>query len=473
MPVLQLIRNPSKSAIAAVLVLLSLAELLYLYFGLAIAGVVSSFAFCGIILVSSSIASLREWCLAGICVLLVVLAFLVGLPGETIFGALERAAFFAAFIYLVTLLKEAAERSPSVLEIGRYLTSQPERRRYYATAFGGHLFGVLLNFGAISLLAPLVQRGARAGVPPGEEGERRARQLEQRQLSALIRGFCWVIIWTPTALTQAVILSEMPEADPATVIMLGLVASLVMILIGRVEDRFAWRALPPGGQISAGPFPGLAFRRLMAVCLFLIGPTVAIVMLSDLSTATAMMLMAPIVFIGWTLVLTPAGSGPGERLSTAQSQLAVLLTQSAPGLAKSAFSLGASGFIGIMAAALAPVDQIAASMNLDGMPAWLFLAALPILITLGGQLALSPIMVVVFLASVILELEFVAASQTMIAFALGAGWALSMTASPNATATLLISGVSGIPPTTLTWRWNGRYALLCYAAFCVFFAVLA
>jgi len=60
----------------------------------------------------------------------------------------------------------------------------------------------------------------------------------------------------------------------------------------------------------------------------------------------------------------------------------------------------------------------------------------------------------------------------LIVFALGAGWALSMSASPNASATLLISGISGIAPTTLTWKWNGVYALLCLLVFSLAFVVL-
>lgn len=48
-----------------------------------------------------------------------------------------------------------------------------------------------------------------------------------------------------------------------------------------------------------------------------------------------------------------------------------------------------------------------------------------------------------------------------------------MTASPNATATLLISATTRIPPTTLTWFWNLRYALLCYACVILVFAMIA
>lgn len=135
--------------------------------------------------------------------------------------------------------------------------------------------------------------------------------------------------------------------------------------------------------------------------------------------------------------------------------------------------MGAAGFIGEAAARLAPVDALATYLEVMNIPSWALLISLPIIITLCGQIALSPILVVVFLSSVLNQLPILPADPNLIVFALGAGWALSMTASPNASATLLISSASGIAPTTLTWRWNGIYALMCFALFSLDFIALA
>jgi len=77
------------------------------------------------------------------------------------------------------------------------------------------------------------------------------------------------------------------------------------------------------------------------------------------------------------------------------------------------------------------------------------------------------------LSSIINQLPALPADPNLIVYALGADWALSMSLSPNASATLLISGITQISPTVLTWRWNGAYALLCLAAFFFAFFVLA
>jgi hypothetical protein len=129
--------------------------------------------------------------------------------------------------------------------------------------------------------------------------------------------------------------------------------------------------------------------------------------------------------------------------------------------------------IGRALAEVLPIEEISTHIDLSTLPGWVFLACLPVLITLGGQIAISPIMLVVFLGQIIQTLPVLPAEPTHIVFALSAGWAISMLASPNATATLLIAATSGIAPTTLTWRWNLRYAMLCYAVFVGIFVVLA
>lgn len=455
------------SAIALVLMALSASQLLidFTPWPLAVWGARAAFVGLALVLVPSF--ALREWALTAMA-----LALIYGLAQndggwEQIVGALDRAAFFAAFIYLVTLLKEAAQRSRSVLDLGHYLTSQPPGKRFYALAGGGHTMGVLLNFGAISLLTPLILRGVRAS----SDDEATIARLDQQQLSALIRGFAWMIMWSPTALTQAVLFTSFPTANLTTVIGLGMAASLTMVLIGRAEDLWRWRGQRRVAVLSVPDFPKRAALRFAAVCALIIGATFATVWAFDVSPAVGLMLVAPSVMIVWVAEQEWAQDRRGV-LGRSASCLSAIIKESAPSLGKSAFILGAAGFIGEAAAKLLATTFFAQTMALTGVPDWLFLMVLPVLITLGGQIALSPILVVVFLAAIINQLPVLPADPSLIVYALGAGWAMSMTASPNASATLLISGITGVTPTTLTWRWNGRYALICYALFCVSFIAL-
>lgn len=459
------------------LIALSAFSLLERYTALPGVSVLASLAFLALCVGSLPSFGLREWVLAVIAISLSIGLLLRPDGGADASHALDRAAFFAAFIYLVTLLKEAAQRSPSVVELGTYLTRQPAGRRYHALAFGGHAMGVVLNFGAISLITPLIQRGVQKATP---DPALRAL-LEQQQITALIRGFSWMIMWSPTAMTQAVLLTSIPGSDLSIVIVLGLSAALVMIFIGRVEDRWRWRGRLPRSsdagqsvtaQALAPAFPQRAAWRFALVCSALILGAWVTTQLASVRPAIALMLVAPLIMSAWVFSQRLRVSRAGVLPGTVQD-LWDIVQGSSNYLGKSAITLGAAGFIGEAAARLAPVDALAAHLQHMNLPDWAFLMCLPMIITLCGQVALSPILVVVFLSSVINQLPVLPANPSLIVFALGAGWALSMSASPNASASLLISSVTGIAPTTLTWRWNGRYALMCAVVFFLSFFALS
>jgi len=461
-------RSPFATAATICLVLLAGSELLVHVAAYQPASLVGRLSFLSLCVVLLRGFALREWVLLVLAVVLgAALMTRKGGLEDAIF-ALDRAAFFAAFIYLVTLLKEAAQRSEAVLNVGRYITAQPPGRRYYSLATGGHVMGVLLNFGAISLLTPMILGGVRAATSDPVEIAR----AEQQQISALLRGFAWMIMWSPTALTQAVLFTSFPTINLSIVIPLGIAASVIMVLLGRVESR--WRtAVPVNAPVQEkntlrSAFPAESGVHFLLICAAIVGATFAAVLIFDVSAAIGLMLVAPFFMTGWIFVQENGRNSAISFGAASRTTLDILLS-SATSLGRSAFILGAAGFIGEAAARLLPVSTFADQLGIAAMPDWLFLMVLPVLITLGGQVALSPILVVVFLSAIINQLPMLPADPNLIVFALGAGWAMSMTASPNASATLLISGVTNIAPSTLTWRWNGVYSLLCYAVFSVLF----
>jgi hypothetical protein len=401
---------------------------------------------------------LREWSLLGFAgALSVGLMLRAGGTGDVIF-ALGRGAYFAGFILMMMLLREAAVTSKSVLTVGGWLTQQPPGRRYLANWVGGHLAGILMNFGAVSLLAPLVQRGVRAAPIETEAEERRARIRERRQLSALIRGFAPVITWAPTTLTQVIILGSVPGLDPVLASLYGLGLGSIMLVIGWTEDKLRW-GRPRVSLEDPGPFPRRAALDLVVVYMLLIAGSSAVLVAADVSLPKALMTVAPLMLLGWVL-----RQNQGHVRPTA-NRLGEILHLAVPRLARDAYLLGAAGFIGICAARLAPTDLIAHWIEEWALPSWLLIALIPVVITLAGQIALSPMMMVVFIASVLAALPELPAAPEHIGIALAAGWMLSLTASPNATGALLISGATGIAPTTITWRWNGVYSLTALAVF--------
>jgi hypothetical protein len=408
--------------------------------------------FCILCVLGLATRSIRETILLVVAVLLALLVMTTPAGWPKLLVALDLAAYFAAFIVLMTALKIAAERSRSVLAVGGYLIGQPSGRRFFATASGGHILGVFLNFGAVSLMAPLIQSATK--YPDGSTNP----DLERRQLSALLRGFAWILLWAPTTLTQAVLLTLFTEIDLTRIVLLGTATSALMIFIGYLYDRFEWRNLPPIMEQDAPVCPRRALIVLAVVCMSLIGAVAILQMTAGYTTALSLMFVAPAITLVWFVLQKPNG----VALYTQCARFWPAFNTNAAGLSRSAMALGLSGFIGRILAEVLPVASITADLDLSAVPSWAFLAALPILITLGGQVALSPIILVVFIGQVIQTIPTLPADPTNIVFALSAGWAISMFASPNATATLLISATSNIPPTTLTWRWNLRYGMICY-----------
>jgi hypothetical protein len=444
---------------AAILLLLAGLELTHLVLGQEWANLPARIAACALLIVVIPKFGLREWSL-----LLIALALTAGLwlqpgGGEHVAFALSRGAYFTAFILLMMLLREAAATSDSVLKVGDWTTRQPPAKRYVAVWFSGHIAGILLNFGAVSLLAPLVQRGVRARPINTPEEEARMLIRERRQISALTRGFAMVITWAPTTLTQVIIFASLPGLDVGKVFVLAMGLAATMLALGWTEDRLRWGKPKLALELPDG-FPGRALVDLIFVYAMLIVGAFGVQYLAGCTLPQALMSVAPMMLVGWVVSQSQRGV-----IASAPARLAEIFHVSIPNMARNAFQLGSAGYIGICAAKLAPVALIADWTQAAHIPDWALVAMLPVLITIGGTVALSPMVMVVFLAAVVSALPQMPADLEYIAIALGFGWALSITAAPNATAALLVAGATGIPSTTLTWKWNGVYSLCAMVVF--------
>ena len=126
-------------------------------------------------------------------------------------AALGSAAFIAAFFTALTCLRYASAASPSIAECGSFLAQQPPGRRYAALTVGGHLFGLVLNYGAISLL------GSLAGAHARREPDPVIRTIRiRRMLLAIQRGFVSTLCWSPLAFASAISTALVPGATGRT-----------------------------------------------------------------------------------------------------------------------------------------------------------------------------------------------------------------------------------------------------------------
>jgi len=469
---------PPKRLLGWVLLCLVGVELLFLYSGLAIAGIVAD----GLVLVLPVLTwralGLREAYLLALCFLLLGLAYLLDRPMiDLALEGLSRSAYLASFILLMALLREGALTSPAVLEVGTFLTRQPSNRRFLTLFGGSHFFAVLINLGALSLLAPIVQRGVRAGMRENEPLDKIAIVRERRQLSAALRGFSWFLVWAPTAVTQAVMPTLMSGIDAVRLMLTGLCLALVMLAVSWAEDAIRWRGfrkrLKAEGRMplaSATRFPARDGLYLGFVCLALSGLTIVFTGLAQVSIVTGVMLAAPIVVIGWVVIQQPGG--PAGRWRPAAERVETITFSAIPGYFREAVFIACAGFIGTLAGKLIAADDVAAAIGLSGLPGWQVLWALTISVWAFGQVGLSPITMAVFLGSLVAELPGMPVDMTLAALAIAAGTAVCSTGAPFSSGPLMLARATGYSAFTLTWRWNGTYTICAIAVLGVIYALI-
>jgi hypothetical protein len=450
--------------VSACLIVMCISVLVQIYAHAQWAGGVAVAAITAFFVVGQQFFKLRERFLLTLSGVITLVAFAVSAdaPG-LIFNALRQAAFLASFMVLLSLLRDAAVTSPAVLAVGTCLTKQPPGRRYVALHIGGHALGVVLNFGALSLLGPLIQRGVWSSAKPGDlVGEIR----ERRQLSALDRGFSWIIAWSPTAVAQAMIPVIVIGAEPLRLALMGAVATVFMFFVGWLEDKIRFRSARAmlarkGVHVAAEapPFPKRDFQRFAGICVLLIGLAVVLLLIFQVTMVQALMLASPLVTAVWIWMQNY------KREDAAQASLAryrEIALRSIPAGSPEALTLSAAGYIGLVAGGLYPAAGFTMYLGLNEMPPVVLYVSVMALIPILSNAAMPPMLVVTFLAAMMTSAALPGLDMTMLGFAFAMGWALNLTGSPFGASSLILARVTGIPGTTLSWRWNGIFTVAAF-----------
>ena len=418
------------------------------------------------LLVGQTRLGLRERYLIGLAVIATTCAFMFSdAPNALIERGFGQATYLAAFMLLLALLRDGAVTSPSVLKLGRYLTHRPPGQRYIAIHAGGHALGMILNFGALSLLGPLIQRGIKADAETNPE---LAGWRERRQMSALVRGFSWIIAWSPTAVTQALVASVVSGSKPLIMAGIGFFISLGIIVIGWAEDRITGKRARatlaahdalPRPDLAVEPFPWQAFKRFGLVCAALAGISLALIFATGAKVVPALMLASPVVTAVWIWV--QYRSRP-DQTAAAIIRIRDIAATSIPAGSPEAVTLSAAGYIGIVAAGLSNAPLLA---DLSGLATWSPIAvyiAIMVIIPVASNLAMPPMLTVTFMGSLYSALPDSQLDPTLLATALALGWTLNLTASPFGATALILSRITGIAGTTLSWKWNTTFTITAF-----------
>jgi hypothetical protein len=455
--------RPLDLMVAACLIGVALFELAELHLHLHWAGLVAGALLVVFVLVGQARLGLRERYLLALAAAATLAALVLSdAPWELMQRGLGQATFLAAFMLLLALLRDGAVTSPSVLALGKYLTRRPPGQRYLAIHTGSHALGMILNFGALSLLGPLIQRGTETDAKDNPE---LAQWRLQRQMSALARGFSWIIAWSPTAVTQALVVSVVTGSKAFAVASIGLVVAAGGLLIGWGADRITGKRARaslashdalPRPDLEAFGFPATAFARFAAVCLALATISGALIVFTGARVIPALMLASPIVTAAWVWVqFSNSGNGLSDVLARARH----IATASIPAGSPEAVTLSAAGYIGIVAAGLANAPALAGWIGIDGWPPLAAYVAMMTLVPLASNLAAPPMLTVTFFGSLYSALPASHLDPSVLAASMALGWALNLTASPFGATALILGRITGIPGTTLSWKWNTGFTL--------------
>ncbi len=423
---------------------------------------------------------LREFYVLAASLILVLLAFLsLNNPWEVVAKGLERAGFLANFILLMGVMRNAALTSPAILECGKYVTQQKPQKRFLGVMFGSHFFSSLLNLGALSLLVPIVQRGLRGDKSPDEPLDDIALLRERRQITAMLRGFAWFLIWAPTAVTQAVLPTLLTGVDLVKLMITGAIIAFIMMMVAWCEDMIRWNPLKKR-LIAAGKyptqttpdFPAKAVIDFMTVVIVLISLSLLFKWIGQVNFISGVMLAAPVILVGWVYVQAPEGDIFG-RASYVASRAKQLAQYDLPAGVREIVSFTAAGFIGTLAAYLIPSEYFSAALNIYTFPEWLVLLELSLCVLIAGQIGLSPVTMAVFLGSAVAEVQNLPIDVTFAALAIACGAAISTLGAPFAAGILMLSRVSGYEPATLSWKWNLTYTFICVGVLAVVYMILS
>ncbi len=383
----------------------------------------------------------------------------------TLTSGFSTAAFIVVFFGALTTLKFAAETSPSIQNCGRFLSQQPPGRRYAALTVGGQLFGLLLNYGSISLLGSMTMANASL-----ERNEEIRNHRIRRMLLAIQRGFISTLPWSPLSFAVAIPTSLIPGSSWALCVFPGLVNGAIMAGMGWLLDTLfkpkLSSPLPARQPVQGNWFSVMPLVLLLVLLVSLLGGAY---LLTGVRVLALVMIIVPLLSMAW-IALQTREDHPLKQVGRRASDY---LMHQLSGFRSEMILLMMAGYIGTVASPLLGSLMAFLHIDLAALPSWLVLVILVWFIPMVGQIGMNPILAVALITPVLPAATTLGVSPTSIVVALTAGWILSGVSSPFTATTMLVGNFAGISSFQVGRKWNGVYTILCAAILSAWVVVYA
>lgn len=450
---------------ASLLLLVTLSTLIDLVMGSVLAQGVAAVALGGYLLASPRLSTMALGLLGVAGALSAVVLWRHEAPGELLFGAAGRFAFFATFVVALSLLRLPAYRSRLVRRCGRSMLLQPPSRRYPILALGSALFGIILNIGVLNLFAAMIEKSNTLGAAQGRLWLQQVRR--RRMMLALLRGFALAPLVSPMGIGVAVLLSSMPGLRWSELVPYALGAATLLFLAGWAVDHLSGPKPPPDTRRES---PSL--RPLGQFALLLIAIVALIFLLArwlELRLPVAVLLGAPLgafLWLAWQQRRL-GGFGVAAAGITLHRRLPWLLGPSRNEIVV----LGAAGYLGHLCVGLVNTDELSRTLAfLEPLGSGNAVLAM-LLVTLLAQIGVNPIVTVTLLASIVPTLAIDGLSPAVMGVALLVGWSLALMSSPMTVSMLILSRFTGISSARIGYRWNGTFLCLALPLLSLWFLV--
>ncbi|MBY8975900.1 hypothetical protein KHP62_08795 [Rhodobacteraceae bacterium NNCM2] len=399
-----------------------------------------------------------------------ILAIHREVPADVLLQAINRMLFLAALISVLGTLRSAAALAREVDLAGAFLTNQPAPRRYLALTLGGHLFGVLINFGGLALLLDLTARSMKSEatrrLPPD------VQEVKLKRMSlAIIRGFALISLWSPLGFAANVVLITLPDVSFVDFGPIGLAMTFVFVAIGWIFDRFEGRKYRQLALPRPTPPEGAWKGALMLVghVLLLGGSVFVLHEVTPLTFQEALISVVPTYAVIWAAASNWSGvGGPLGGIASAASTT----WQRMSGTAGEVGVFASAGFLPVVLLALIPVEDLRVLISDLGLDAVSMMLGLSASIVVFALLGVNPIVSASVLGAIAGQLSVPGLSDTAIALAITGGWCAVVGLSPFMTTTIFCGAIIERPATRIALVWNGPYCVTIFLVWCAFLVAL-
>ncbi|PKU21722.1 hypothetical protein [Telmatospirillum siberiense] len=367
--------------------------------------------------------------------------------------ALDDGAFIVGLFAALSLLRDAAESSHLVQTCGGWMVRQPPGRRYLVLSVGSHLISLVLNFGVLPLLGTMVLKGNTLEAAGGDVRVTAIRQ--QRMMTAVLRGYCMMTVWSPLSICFAVTQVSVPGIAWWRLLPLQLGLAVLLMGLGWVMDRraFPGTQAPRGAEQAGGHRPMYALGILIGA---VVTCSVAWAETLGVRPVIGAMMVVPVSALIW-LTAQHWSAQPQAAVAMAFRRLGQRLTVSMPSYRNEFVILGGAMFFGRLASAFLSPEITAKIIGLVPLPPVAVSVLLAWAMMLLANFGVPQIVTVTLLGSAVTNLTRLGIDPLVLASGLMGAWSLSATTTPVGAAALTVARLSGVSSTTVAHEWNGAF----------------